>query len=75
MMKSTKCYLCGMDDTSMLFNGSKPEIELNVNHLAARKGSINKEYSYNWVKCKVCGLVYANPIPEEKTLQKCIIDV
>jgi len=30
----------------------------------------NKEYRHNWVRCKQCRLVYANPAPEEDVLAR-----
>lgn len=62
-MQSTSCYLCSSDDYAVLFPGSDPCIQLSPEHIAARQGSINKSFSYNWVRCNNCGLVFANPIP------------
>jgi SAM-dependent methyltransferase len=67
-MQTTTCYLCSADDYTVLFPGSDPSVQLSAEHIAARQGSINKTFSYNWVRCKNCGLVYANPIPDANSL-------
>lgn len=68
-MKNTNCYLCNSNNYAVIFPGNSGEIALEAKHIAARKGSINKQYSYNWVKCRKCGLVYANPIPDINTIE------
>jgi SAM-dependent methyltransferase len=67
-MQQVNCYLCGANDYSVIFQGTGSELELTPSHIAARKGSINKDYSYRWVRCNKCGLVYANPVPSEELL-------
>lgn len=69
-MYKINCYLCNADDYRTIFPNSASELELNHNHIAARRGSMNKEYSYNWVRCNRCKLVYANPIPDTKLLEE-----
>ncbi len=70
-MNETACYLCGSEsDFSVLFPGQNSIKELRPDHIAARKGSINKEFSYNWVKCNRCGLVYVNPTPDARFLEQ-----
>lgn len=70
-MNETACYLCGSEsEFRVLFPGQKSTEELRPEHIAARKGSINKEFSYNLVKCNRCGLVYANPAPDADFLEQ-----
>ncbi len=65
-MRTVPCHLCGSNDHKVLFPGSGPGAELTSDHIAARKGSINKAYSHTWVRCAHCNLVYANPVPDEE---------
>jgi SAM-dependent methyltransferase len=67
-MINLACYLCGANDYSVLFPGNSETITLTADHVAARKGNVTKEVSYNWVKCCQCGLVYANPAPSAEVL-------
>lgn len=68
-MDHVDCYLCGSNDFDIVFKGSEG-IELRPEHVAARQGSVNKEYCYRWVKCKKCKLVYANPVPSLAELEE-----
>ena len=68
-MQRVNCYLCDADDYRVVFAAKTPETGLTADHLAARKGPINKQYSYTWVKCRSCGLLYANPAPTEEALR------
>ena len=72
-MKKVSCYSCNADDYRILFKGSEG-VELRAEHVAARKGSVNKEYRHTWVQCNHCGLVYANPIPEKSQLEKIYLE-
>lgn len=63
-MRNVNCCLCGSDNYRVMFTGNSADTVLEAKHIAARRGSVNKEYSYTWVRCKNCGLVYANPIPD-----------
>lgn len=67
-MEKITCYLCGADNYAVLFPGNVEETNLTAEHLTARKGNITKEVSYRWVRCSVCGLVYANPAPDMEML-------
>jgi len=67
-MQNTLCTLCYSNDYTVIFPGNSSAINLLPEHVAARKGNINKVFSYNWVRCNKCGLVYANPIPDENIL-------
>lgn len=49
------CNLCGSDDTRFLYAANSP-----------RRNQIAK---FNLVKCRKCGLVYANPRPTSKNIQ------
>lgn len=72
-MQNVNCYLCGSNNYTVIFPNQSSGVKLEAKHLAARKGSINQEYSHNWVRCKNCGLVYANPIPDINTMQSLYI--
>lgn len=67
-MHTTSCYLCSADNYKVLYPGSDPSIQLSSEHISARQGTINKVFSYSWVRCNNCGLVYANPIPDAENL-------
>ena len=69
-MQEISCYLCKSNEYMVIFPGSSSDIELSPEHIAARQGEINKEFSYTWVRCKKCDLVYANPVPDEMSLSK-----
>lgn len=55
------CIGCGHDDFSIVNVSNQSLSESN-------KGLINP--IRRWVKCRKCGLIYANPIPEEETMNK-----
>lgn len=69
-MYQVVCYLCESSDYAVIFPSKDCEVELTEKHIAARQGSINQQYLSNWVRCNRCGLVYANPVPEETILEK-----
>lgn len=73
-MGNVNCYLCGSDSYSVLFPSNDDMSMLTPAHIATRDGNITKEYSNNWVRCRVCGLVYANPAPDEKFMAQLYMD-
>ena len=69
-MNENVCYLCGSNDRSTIYCGSNDAFKVREEHLEARKGAITQEFSYNWVRCQKCGLVYATSVPKRKVLER-----
>lgn len=67
-MRFIACRLCQSTDSVVVYPSSDDESMLSPGHIAARQGEITKTYAHNWVRCKACGLLYANPIPEPERL-------
>ena len=66
---NVKCYLCHSAEYDIVFPSKDFNSQLKAEHIAARQGKINKDFSYNCVKCRNCGLIFSNPIPDDNFIE------
>ncbi len=69
-MEYVACNLCGSDDTELLYPDtlSKDSAKDGAEHLRCTSSSYGRHYAI--VRCRNCGLVYANPRREEDAILK-----
>lgn len=67
-MEHVVCNLCGSDDTELLYPNTLPAYssEDDMERLRCTSPSYGQHYAI--VKCRNCGLVYANPRREERAI-------
>ena len=60
-MKNIQCNLCGSDESVLLFESTLKQTNQPSTFAAYQCTSLGYGYHHAIVKCKNCGLVYANP--------------
>ncbi len=67
-MIKTKCAICELDNHKILYKANFNLNNINEETFSARR--IPDKIHYQIVRCKKCGLVYSNPILENKKIEK-----
>lgn len=74
-MEWVACDLCGSDDAALLYPARLPRTDNSSRIRRYRCTSTLYRRHYPIVRCRQCGLVYANPRPSEEEVLKAYQDV